>query len=298
MTIPVWFQDWYNNGSGGIAAAAQTYIDRVEADGGAVESIGCVPSAVWDWTAPDYDAAVQTWIAKLITEGFTSPSSDNLSLLNTFVLALKSAGVWSNLDVIQVWAQDSNSVNAGRVNVVNPSDTLATLYNSVSFTNKVGITGDGVSAYVDTGYNPSTYGGNYASGDNFNGCWVHSGATGLGAIVGNAVSQNIRIFNAGTSNHRVYSAIVGSFTDLSGSGWVAANKKTNATASLFKDTTESTFSGMLNLAIPNENMTLLRSDAVYTDAGISIYMAGANMTSDNTAIHTAVNNYLTGVAAL
>jgi len=52
MTIPVWFQYWYNNGSGGIAAAAQTYIDRVEADGGAVESIGCVPSAVWDWTAP------------------------------------------------------------------------------------------------------------------------------------------------------------------------------------------------------------------------------------------------------
>jgi len=54
MTIPVWFQDWYNNGSGGIAAAAQTYIDRVEADGGAVESIGCVPSAVWDWTAPSF----------------------------------------------------------------------------------------------------------------------------------------------------------------------------------------------------------------------------------------------------
>ena len=52
MTIPVWFQDWYNNGSGGIAAAAQVYIDRVEADGGTVESIGCVPSAVWDWVAP------------------------------------------------------------------------------------------------------------------------------------------------------------------------------------------------------------------------------------------------------
>jgi len=52
MTIPVWFQDWYNNGSGGIAAAAQTYIDRVEADGGTVESIGCVPSAVWNWAAP------------------------------------------------------------------------------------------------------------------------------------------------------------------------------------------------------------------------------------------------------
>jgi hypothetical protein len=54
MTIPVWFQDWYNNGSGGIAAAAQTYIDRVEADGGAVESIGCVPSAVWNWVAPSF----------------------------------------------------------------------------------------------------------------------------------------------------------------------------------------------------------------------------------------------------
>lgn len=243
-----------------------------------------------------YGAEVTAWITRLNTEGFVVPSAANLSLLDTFVSALKSAGAWTGLDVVEIWAQDSNSADAGRVNLVNPSDTLATLYNAITFTNKVGVQGDGVSAYIDTGYNPSTYGGNYVSGSNFNAVWVNSAASSITAVMGDA-SNPFRIYNAATSNHRVH-CTVSTLIDLSGTGWVAANKNSTTAGTLFKGTTANAFSGGVALGIPNENRLLLRFSTTYSDAGIGIYMAGANQTANNTAIRTAVNNYLTAVAAL
>lgn len=242
-------------------------------------------------------AEVAAYLAKLTTEGFALPSVANQQLLDTFVAALKSAGAWASLDVIQMWAQDSNSANAGRVNLVSPSDTLATLYNAVTFTNKVGIAGDGVSAYVDTGYNPFTYGGNYVSVSNFNAVWVSAAASGVTAVMGEASSASIRVYNENTSNHRVHCTISGAI-DLSGTGWIAANKSSTTAGTLFKDTTANAFSGGVSLSIPNENRVLFRTIGTYNDSEIAIYMAGADMTALNTAIRTAVSNYITGVAAL
>ena len=244
-----------------------------------------------------YGSEVTAWIARLNTEGFDVPSAANLALLDTFVSALKSAGAWTGLDIIEIWAQDTASANAGRVNLVSPSDTLATLYNAVAFTTKVGIQGDGVSAWVDTGYNPSTYGGNYTASSNFNAVWVNSEPAGATVVMGQDAGSNYRIFNSFTSNHRVHCTIT-SAVDLSGTGWIAANKTSGTAGTLFKDTTANAFSGGVGLGVDNINRALFRTVSIYSDAGIGIYMAGSNQTANNTAIRTAVSNYLTAVAAL
>jgi hypothetical protein len=244
-----------------------------------------------------YGPEVTAWIAQLNTEGFDVPSAANLALLDTFVSALKSAGAWTGLDVIEIWAQDTASANAGRVNLVSPSDTLATLYNAIAFTTKVGIQGDGVSAYVDTGFNPSSHGGNYVTGDNFNAVWVNSVDTGVGVLMGYASSNSFRIYNTSTSSHRAHCAGI-SATDLSGTGWVAANKTSATDVSFFKDTTEDSQTASTSISIPDENRVLFRSQSVYSDAQIGIYLAGSNQVANNTAIRTAVSNYLTAVAAL
>jgi len=301
---PVPFQEWFLRQTGAGNAALNAYVARVKADGGVVESIGCVPLAVWDWTDPfaptnpvPPSAELTAWINKLNTEGFTLPSAANLTLMDAFITDLKSAGAWNSLDVIQMWAQDSNSVNAGKVNLKSPSDTIATIYNAVTFTNKVGIAGDGVSAYVDTGYNPSSYGGNYVSVSNFNAVWVSAAASGVTAVMGEVSSASIRVYNENTSNHRVHCTVPGAI-NLSGTGWIAANKTSTTAGTLFKDTTANAFSGGVSLSIPNENRALFRTIGTYNDSGIAIYMAGADMTAINTAIRTAVSNYITGVAAL
>ena len=49
---PVPFQEWFLRQTSAGNAALNAYVARVKADGGVVEAIGCVPLAVWDWTAP------------------------------------------------------------------------------------------------------------------------------------------------------------------------------------------------------------------------------------------------------
>lgn len=49
---PVPFQEWFLRQTSTGNAALNAYVARVKADGGIVEAIGCVPQAVWDWTAP------------------------------------------------------------------------------------------------------------------------------------------------------------------------------------------------------------------------------------------------------
>jgi len=51
---PVPFQEWFLRQTSTGNAALNAYVARVKADGGVVEAIGCVPLAVWDWTAPSY----------------------------------------------------------------------------------------------------------------------------------------------------------------------------------------------------------------------------------------------------
>lgn len=48
MGVPPYLQYLYVMRSGGGNAAEQAYIDRVEADGGKIVKIGCVPDAIWD----------------------------------------------------------------------------------------------------------------------------------------------------------------------------------------------------------------------------------------------------------
>jgi len=49
---PVPFQEWFLRQTSTGNAALNAYVARVKADGGVVETIGCVPLAVWDWVAP------------------------------------------------------------------------------------------------------------------------------------------------------------------------------------------------------------------------------------------------------
>lgn len=306
MSIPVWFQQWHLGQNTG-KPAQTAYVNRVTADGGIVEAIGCVPQDVWDWVAPvvpAYGPEVTAWIARLNTEGFAVPSAANLSLLDTFVSALKSAGAWTGLDVVEVWAQDSNSANAGRVNLVSPSDTLATLYNAITFTNKVGVQGDGVSAYIDTGFTPSTYGGNYSNNDVSIGAYVFSQSTVTAHefISNDGANGALRIRNANTGVQRINcTSNLSPAVSFGTTGFLMAHKTSalNVTSQVDATLTSHVY-GSNTTTTPDGNVILFAQGglAAFCDPGISIFIAGGNISSSALSVNTAVSNYLTAVAAL
>jgi hypothetical protein len=247
---------------------------------------------------------VTAWIARLNAEGFDVPSAANLALLDTFVSALKSTGAWPGLDIIEIWAQDTASANAGRVNLVRPSDTLATLYNAISFTTKVGIQGDGVSAYVDTGYVPSTYGGNYADNDAMIGAYVFQQSTvGAHEFISNSGDNGaLRFRNSNSAVQRVNCASnISPAVNFGATGFLAVHKTAALSLTAQVDTTTTTHTyGSDTTNTPNGNVVLFAQAglAAYVDAGIGVFMLGGEQSTLTTEISNAVNAYITGVAAL
>lgn len=81
---------------------------------------------------------------------------------NTFVRSLVDAGAWATLDVVQIYGTHALEL----INWKNPGTFNPSLANAPVFERFRGITTDGVSSYIDTGFNPSTAGGNFTQNNN------------------------------------------------------------------------------------------------------------------------------------
>jgi hypothetical protein len=93
------------------------------------------------------DPDTQALVTYLTGLGVT-PSAADQGYYNTLITSLKSAGVWSNLDVY--WVFGVSNATAALVNIVNPGTFTATLHNAPTFTAYRGFTGNNSNAYIDT----------------------------------------------------------------------------------------------------------------------------------------------------
>lgn len=115
----------------------------------AVNAVGNGPDSdtksVTPTLAPSYDPEAQAYFNVM------SPalSNDRKDLVNTFVLAGKSAGWWPKLDVIRLLAQTGS--NNSRINLKNPSAPMMSGFNGPAFTDDRGWEGDAMSSYMGSG---------------------------------------------------------------------------------------------------------------------------------------------------
>ena len=96
-----------------------------------------------------YDAAATALFARFTTP----PTSARKAVINTLIVALKDAGVWSKLDALYLFAAADSQ--AARQNWVQDLYN-ATAVSSPTFTADRGYNGDGSASYVDSGFNPTT----------------------------------------------------------------------------------------------------------------------------------------------
>lgn len=106
---------------------------------------------------PATAAAYETESEAIFAAFTTPPDTTRKGVIDTFVKALKTAGIWSKLDVLYVFAAADSQ--AARINWKNPGTFTATAVNSPTFTTDRGFTGNGSSSYVSSGFTPSTAGG-------------------------------------------------------------------------------------------------------------------------------------------
>jgi hypothetical protein len=254
-------------------------------------SHGIISSSIGQFVS---DADYQAVLDYATTQGYTLPSASQQLLQNQLVVDLKDGGIWSKLDTFGVFATDGNS-DFALIDWIRLSQYTAV--NSPTFTTNEGFKGDGVAAYVDSGYN---YNGNVTQNDLHFGGYafndritnniiggVDSGSNDVAIIPlllsdGNSFG---RCNNTGRQNFthnqigvHIISRNIGTSVNLISPNGIVSNPLSNSAT-----------------GVPNANMTSLKWGTLYGDNTVSLVHAGVSVNSELTDFYTAVNSYMDSI---
>lgn len=227
--------------------------------------------------------------------GYTLPSESVQAKQDTFLAALKIAGVWDKLDVFYCFAQDGSKEFA-TINWKSPSANQATLINSPTWTSNQGFNNDGATSYIETNYNASTQGINFTNnsagefayqvGALFGALFGTSGGPGDGVAISNSVGQRLNMLGTNLT----------ASADMTGDGFKCINRTSATAVELFSETTQLSRTTTTAARI-NANRRVLNAQGSFlnTLGKVSVYGNGANLTAESLTLRTAIINYLTSL---
>lgn len=232
-----------------------------------------------------------------------TPSPARKVLISQTIAALTIAGVWQKLDMLQVYAADTQA-NA-LLNWISGSYN-ASVVNSPTFTADRGFTSvSGTSSYVASGYTPSS-GPKWGQNDHTFGRWMRTGPAGAGmdfgayetatlnsaTIFSNATGQYI-VGDSGTAQNILADPLGSVIANRTASGSFDIYKNgafvTNVSAASRSGTTLEMFVGAYNFDGVAGTYSQNQIGAVWTGQALS--------STEIAALHTALQNYMTGVGA-
>ena len=114
----------------------------------------------------------------------TKPSAAIAAAQNTMVCGLVANGVWAKFDIFYLFAQTTNGDGEALVNWKLPGSFNATAVNAPTFTALEGFTGDGLASYINTNWDPSNNGVNYALNNAMYCVYVRNNIQDDGYLVG------------------------------------------------------------------------------------------------------------------
>ena len=242
----------------------------------------------------DYQAVLS--YASDPSRNYALPSAAQQSLQNALVEDLKSAGVWSKLDVFYVFATDGDS-DFATLNWKAPSNFQLTKTNSPTFTQNEGFAQSGT-AYLETGFVLDTNGTNFTLND----AGVFVGFPTLSSTAGTnnrpigveTISNylNIRIDADGTnSNNRVWVNTSNSYGNLNyykKDDTIFFINRTSSTAVDYRNTdlandltSSSSGSVATTYNLPNRQLLLLGWSGGYFEqtANMGVFALGSSLTA-------------------
>ena len=244
--------------------------------------------------SPTYNAETLAIIDKAIADGITLPSEANLLLISSTIDSLKAANAWTIADRITFWGNDSSSTGFGTINAKNPSADLATIVNSITLVNKKGVEGDGVSAYIDTNYNPTIDAVNYGLNSASILLYQYKVATVGFDLYGKTGSSVVRLQSRLVTIQRINST-----SNLSGDaafnqiGTIGLHKvdAVNVNVQTNSTLTARTYSGSSELTNADFSIFSAPTGVGFCDAGVTMEWVGADASAVGVAIHTIMENY-------
>jgi len=194
--------------------------------------------------------------AALFARWGTDPGSTRKQAYSDCFAGLKTDGVWTLLDEVQMYAAHTEADGLlGWKNLVN-----ATSVNSPTFTTDRGIAGDASTSYINTGFNPSTHGSQYQQNSASMGVYLNAGTDTAATVfaVGCASGTNNTIIAPRISSNRPLlrvnddtSAIGANGSSTTRLGFSVANRSTSTATQFYKNGSSIATGGVTSTARPN-----------------------------------------------
>jgi len=238
---------------------------------------------------PAFDASYKAILDRATALGYALPSVDQQAKQNSFLVSLKTIGVWNKLDVLYVFAQNGGA-DFGTLNWKNPNANQSTLINSPTFVSNQGFTGNGTSNWIDTNYNPSTQGVNYTLNNASRYFFPH--AFGTGRFDGNTIGNN-SIFLGVSGSQRINSGsnLAAPVITFNSTINPKSIHRTSSTAVTVYNGTIAQLVAQTSVSIANSNQFILLSSTNYSTNTCAAYAMGASMIAENTDFTNAWNTY-------
>lgn len=231
-------------------------------------------------------------VLALLARMTVAPSVARKWAINALVGALKTAGVWDKLDVLQVYA--AHDEQAALLNW--KADAINATNNGATFTADRGFAGDAVSTWVSNGFNPTSVAGQYALNSAHAAFWIET----------DGASTNGHGFSPGCYVRHATGSLYGRINDASTTTFGAASA-TGHHMLVRRGATDKrgfvngvqigiTFA-LASTSIPDGVFGVGRwnGTAAYSDDRVSCFHAGASLTDgETTALYNALRAYMTG----
>jgi hypothetical protein len=249
----------------------------------------------WQQFWPAYPF-VNSEAATLVANMITPPSDTRKGHIDTFIGALKSAGVWAKLDVLYVMAaHDSQAAN---LNWKTPATFPLVLTNSPTFTVDQGYKGNGTSTQISSAYNATTFPSpQYTQDDACVGVYMRVASTLNGThdfLMGG--SRLLRQSSGLNYQGRINDAASMNGGTPTVGHW--AVKRTGASArSIWKNGVSVASDTVASAAVGSATISILSAAASsWSDGQVSCAYIGAGI--DIPAMHTALTTYLQAVDSI
>ncbi|RTE91924.1 hypothetical protein [Bradyrhizobium sp. LVM 105] len=231
-----------------------------------------------------------------------APTNARKALIDNLVGGLKSAGIWSALDLFYVTAAAASQ--NGRVNWKNPGTFDLIEVSSPTFAADQGYTGNGSSSYLRTQYTPSTNGVNFTLNSASAWAWSRTNLASAGADLGNATAPRAFLTGRngsdqlqGDMNNAAASSI--STANTNSIGFYGVQRRGSADRRLFLNGAQvGTASGVVSTSVPSVEQWVCAANATsFGTRQISVAAWGASLSGLESSFYNAVLTYMQAIGA-
>jgi hypothetical protein len=230
----------------------------------------------------------------------TQPDNSRKALIDALVGSLKTAGVWSQLDLLYVLA--AHDAQAARLNWKSPAAFAALTVNSPVFQADRGYTGDGASSRLRTQFTPSTNGVNFIQDSASVWVWSRTNAQSNAAIGANGGTNRTDIILRNASDQRfgrVNSNTAAAATSITeSSGFFGLTRRDASNILTFRNGSLIDTDAAASTAINNAEQWICGANSTgFSTQQVAVAAWGGAMTDLEASFYSAVNTYMQAAGA-